>query len=199
MRSYGRLSDVQAETLRPHVEGKIVWDLGAGSGALSLALLELGVSRVVAVEKNTERPPWAEDSRILWIKSRFEELPKTFLPQKQVALVSWPENVANFGLVKLLEQFPRVAYLGSNTTGNACGWPGFFRRLADRGVLAYAPERKNALIVYGERTGEVRQLVGEEWVAMTIMSQKSPIDFADLKPKKTYPIPDEFKVPGREW
>ena len=115
------------------------------------------------------------------------------------AFLSWPQNSVIVGLADLLLRFPCVAYLGSNTSGNACGWPGLFRRLASRPVLEYVPERKNALIVYGNVSVKNRELVGEEWTAMTIMSQKDSIDFADLEPGKTYPVPEGFDRPGREW
>lgn len=161
--SYGRLSDAQRELLRPFVADRIVHDLGAGSGALSLILLELGAAHVVAVDKEISLP---HHNKITTVECYFDEY-RSDDPIDTV-LVSWPHNSSSPGLSFLVGLAKQVIYLGKNTDGSSCGTRELMVGLLSRPVLAHAPERQNTLTVYGESQGRYvdRQVTGEEYAAL---------------------------------
>jgi hypothetical protein len=140
----GWLSDAQQKVVAEHVRGQRVHDYGAGDLDLSLRLLQLGAEHVVAVDdwvrpSSREYPP-----QLTVIESKFDDYAET----SAVAFVSWPVNWP-MGLHVLLERTPVVVYLGSNTNGNACGYPKMWQQLVAREVLAYVPHIRNTLIIYG--------------------------------------------------
>ena len=164
--SYGVWTHEMEETIRPFIECRVVWDLGAGLLSNTHRLLRLGASHVVAVDK--ERHPTGTFScpkRVTLIQSYFADLE---VPPEgiRVALLSWPVNYHMKGLISILRECNIVIYLGSNTDGSACGWPGLWKHFQGREVLAHIPHRSNSLIVYGNTLqGENRSLVGEEVAA----------------------------------
>ena len=181
--SFGRLSEDQEKVLAPFVKDKIVHDLGAGFCDLSLRLLELGASRVVAIDK--DRMPRLEHlaGRVAQARATFAEAagfgsPGGFSDEEarrarslartiDVAFLSWPRENKVPGLVELLGRARIVVYLGKNTDMSMCGWPGMFlEALLPRSVLAHAPEQRNTLIVYGPRSNEPRRILGEEAAAL---------------------------------
>ena len=156
---YGELTPEMEEVLRPLVAGQVVWDLGAGSGEYAIKLLELGASRVVAVEKEYDRWPYLPPE-VEWRRMYFEKLDPAELKDALV-LLAWPPNQPLWGLLGLLANSERVIYLGSNTSGSACGPQHMWDYLTFRTVEAHVPHHRNSLIVYGETSGR-RPLLGEE-------------------------------------
>lgn len=142
----GRVSEAQQSVVTEYVRGQIVHDYGAGNLDLSLLLLRLGAEHVVAVDELVRPSSRNYPPRLTVVKSKFADYSKT----SEVAFVSWPVNWP-MGLHVLLERTPRVIYLGSNTNGNACGYPKMWLQLAGREVLAHVPDAHNTLIVYGPR------------------------------------------------
>lgn len=174
-RSYGRLSDAQAERLRPFVEGKVVHDLGAGPDCdLSLVLISLGAKRVIAIEKDSMTPlnhPDIEQHEIHfsdYIKVHSEE-------QIEVAFIAAPRNARDWDLLTFVRIAKVVVYLGKNTDGTACGFRQLFESFFTREVLAYVPEYPRTLIVYGGDLKEPRQMRGEEYAALHGQDGDAPI------------------------
>lgn len=161
--SYGRLSDAQRELLRPFVAGRVVHDLGAGTGALSLILLELGAAHVVAIDK--ELAP-INSPKVTSVECYFDEY-RSDDPIDTV-LVSWIPNYPTPGLSFLASLAKQVIYLGKNTDGSSCGTRELMVGLLSRHVLAHAPERPNTLTVYGPDQGRLidRPLTGEEFASI---------------------------------
>jgi hypothetical protein len=157
--SFGRLSDEQQHAVRPLVVGKVVYDLGAGSGELARLLVCLGAERVVAVDKE-DFPP-LDDPRIERRFQYFEHCEE----RPELVFLSWPMNYQDPGLFRLVSSARLVVYVGKNTDGTSCGWPSLFRALSAREILCYKPERRNTLICYGDKQ-LVRPLVGEEYAAI---------------------------------
>lgn len=161
--SYGRLSEAQRELLRPFVAGRTIHDLGAGSGALSLILLELGAAHVVAIDK--ELTP-TDHPKITDVAYSFDDYHSDH--PIDTAFVSWPANYTMRGLSLLMGLAKQVIYVGKNTDGSNCATRHVMNRLLCRPVLAHAPERPNTLTVYGEDQGRTvnRPLTGEEFASL---------------------------------
>lgn len=153
--AFGRISDDQWRIISKHVKDRVVHDLGAGRCDNSLLLLGHGAKKVVAVDK--EPMPEPGDPRLRTVRTYFDG----YRPNVDVAFVAWPINSPQAGLVPILRRAKKVIYVGKNTDGTMCAWPGFWHALAEREVLDYAPEPRNTLIVYGDQTGS-RPLRGEE-------------------------------------
>jgi len=159
--SYGQLNDLQREAVRPYLQGKVVYDLGAGDLLLSVELLALGALRVEALDKAPMPKP--TDSRINTTRAYFEDY---FGRPISTSFLSWPANRDDFGLFRLVEQSDTVIYLGKNTDMTACGSPALFKRFLKREVLEYLPAFKNTLIVYGPRRVSGRKPLGEEFAGI---------------------------------
>lgn len=158
--SYGRLTPKQIEIVRRIVTGKEVHDLGAGNLQLSGQLLQLGATRVTAIDRSLPR---CHESRITLVEGYFHD----YREKIDVAFVSWPCNWQDMGLVRLVRESPVVIYLGKNTDGTMCGGRDFFDALSVREIRAYEPDPHNTLIVYGPK-GVVRQPRGEEVAAQRL-------------------------------
>jgi hypothetical protein len=159
---YGKLLGKQEDAVKALVQGKDVCDLGAGDMELSVKLLELGATKIIAVDKEDYPVP---DPRIVRILSYFNNVWRHTRPPK-IAFISWPINHADPSLARLVDRFPFIAYLGKNTDMTSCATPGFFQPLLRREVMAYIPNRKNVLIIYGPNSVE-REPYGEELAAIT--------------------------------
>lgn len=174
-RSYGRLSDAQAERLRPFVEGKVVHDLGAGRDCdLSLVLIALGAKRVIAIEKDPMTRLNHPD--IEQHETHFSDYIKAHSEEKiEVAFIAAPRNARDWDLLRFVTSANRVVYLGKNTDGTACGSRQLFESFLTREVLAYVPEYPRTLIVYGDTLKTPRVYRGEEYAALYGQDGNSPI------------------------
>lgn len=162
LQTYGHWASEMEEVVRPLVDGKVVWDLGAGSLGHSHRLLELGAEHVMAVDKEHMDDAWWKGRPITPVQSLLADLP---IPKTiEVAFVAWPSNRVLPGLLDLLEVSDRVIYLGSNCNGDFCGWPGLWDYLHFREIEAHVPHYRNSLIVYGQhlKANERRPMVAEE-------------------------------------
>lgn len=140
--SFGRLSHAQLMAIRAVIAQREVVDLGAGSGALAQQLVDTGASRVVAIDK-VEWGPVASGVERLWM--RFED----YVGPASLVFLSWPDNHPNRGLLDIVTRAQTVIYVGKNTDGTACGWPGLFTEFQTREIVAHVPEQRNTLTVYG--------------------------------------------------
>lgn len=160
----GHLTTEQREVLRPFIEGKEVYDLGAGAYMpLCRKLLDTGARRVVAVDKHFSAKP------IKGVKARcciFLQLAEDLVEDGEeidVAFISWPMNSSyDAGLVEVCERAKVVVYLGTNTGGSACGTPQLFKHLLGRRLLAAVPHRLNTMLICGERLEQPRDPTPEE-------------------------------------
>jgi len=157
---FGRLTKKQEDIVRDYVRGQTVHDLGAGDLMLSRTLLTLGATRVVAIDKSLPR---SHNRRIECVEEYFH----SYVEGIQTAFVSWPCNWQDLGLLRLVMRCQVVLYLGTNTQGTMCGGREFFEYLTGREILAYEPDPKNTLIVYGDKLVE-RPLRGEEKAALNV-------------------------------
>lgn len=160
---YGHLLPEQRAALRPYVEGRCVHDLGAGDLGLSHALLELGASKVVAIDKEYRV---SNDPRIEAIECYFHEVAEDV----DVGFASWPMNFEDYGLLKLVQRTPMFIYLGKNTDGTSCGGHDLFEHLSGREVLSHVPAKTNTLIVYGPKRVE-RPRLKEEHASLTALER----------------------------
>lgn len=149
----------QVEALRPYVKGREVYDLGAGMCIESRVLVQLGATRVVAIDK--EPMPTIDDARIEQRRCYFADLPPI---EPDVVFVCWPQNYRAPSLAYLCGQANTIIYIGKNTDGTACGAVDLFATLLDRKVEVYLPERRGTLIIYGAYlpAERPRALLGEE-------------------------------------
>ena len=159
---YGLLTPKMRDTLRTHVQGRIVWDLGAGDLGYSNLLLTLGASKVIAIDK-ADMPPGSPG--IECRRGYFQDLAMPDM-DIEVVFLSWPQNNTLWGLYEILERTTNIIYLGSNTGGSACGTPALYTQLALREVIAHVPHPRNSFIVYGGRATTPRTLLAEEWAAL---------------------------------
>jgi len=167
--SYGQLTNEQLAVLIQYTKGKVVHDLGAGS--LELARIVRsghrrgrrtgGACKVIAIDKERISPPSDPCIEVVWT------LFKDYKEPIDIALVSWPQNVPDAGLLDLIERSRIIIYLGKNTDGMMCGWPGLFWSFLSRALLAYVPDRKNVLAVYGHELTALRRPTGEELAGLT--------------------------------
>jgi hypothetical protein len=150
------------------VAGRVVHDLGAGSGAMAELLVELGARKVILVDhdEDEQRTP-----------KGCERVTRSFFafaataPKIDVAFVSWPPRIPAevAGLPTLCGCAETVIYLGKNTGGTACGSPELFEWFLRREVLHYIPENRNTLIVYGKVRGLRTRLPRGEELAGLLM------------------------------
>jgi len=157
----GLLTARQWTALAPYVAGKTVEDLGAGGWDLALQLLEMGASRVIAVDCCFRSDFLGDAPERIDVLGRYfqEHLGSSVAPD--VAFASWPDMYKSKGLEALMRRAPVAVYLGTNMDGVACGRRELFEHLVQRRVLAHVPASLNTLIVYGDVMGERRPLPEE--------------------------------------
>jgi hypothetical protein len=152
----------QIPVLKWFVQGRHVYDFGAGQLYWAHRLLQLGATRVTAVDYlYRDRSGNHLNQYRNWTKCApdgccldnrtFHDFYQTGPKHLQVAFVSWPCNTygKTMGLELTCERAQVLIYAGSNFDGTACGSLAFWALARRREVLAYAPARGNSLIVYG--------------------------------------------------
>jgi CheY-like chemotaxis protein len=164
---FGQLNKAQLKALVPLVRGKVIHDLGAGDLGLALELLNLGASKVIAIDKeyyNFNGVPPEIELRRQYFKDMQEEI--------DIAFVSWPANYDN-GLLRVLMQTKIIIYLGKNTDGTSCGTPALFKYLITRKIQKHVQSRHNTLICYTDCLDEPRKaLLQEEEAAISASGDK---------------------------
>lgn len=168
--AFGILNKKQREVIAPFVEGKRVFDLGAGELFFSKELIKMGASHVIAIDKALPKQRLTAKNITLCpvyfdqYRASNQEMPK----RADVVFVSWPSNRPMPGFLDFTAMAGTVIYLGKNTDGNCCAWPEFFIQCQLRKVLAYVPDRPNDLIVYGGalEEGDERKMLLEEWAGI---------------------------------
>jgi hypothetical protein len=161
---YGIITAEMMAVIDPFVRGKEVWDFGAGDLTHAETLAALGATKVVAIDK--AQMPKLHSSRVMPVWTYFSnvDVPASGI---RVAFVAWPVNYVMWELIGILDQADVVIYLGSNTDGNACGFPGLFEHLVKRELLAHVPYQRNSLIVVGKRLPTRRLETPEEVAAQS--------------------------------
>jgi len=177
--SYGRLSTKQLKVLVQYTKDKIVHDIGAGSLELAELLCEHGARKVIAIDKEYMPP---RTGCIETVRTLFSD----YAGPIDVALLSWPQNNPNSGLLTLVERARIVLYIGKNTDGTACGWPGLYWSFMARELLAYVPDRKNVLAVYGAKLDHLRQPTGEELAGVGVYECLYSYDEAEAAAGDTF-------------
>ena len=145
LRTYGQLTPNMKVALATYVQGKHVYDLGAGTGHLAVKLLQVGKAKAVtAVDKD---PIEAKHKRLSKLTQHLEMLD---LPDRiDVGFVSWPVNRPIRGLVRTLRRCDVVIYLGYNDAFTACGSPDLFPYLLTRKLEAYIAGDRNNMVIVG--------------------------------------------------
>ncbi len=162
--TYGTLTPDQVALLVPFIEGRVVHDLGCGTGYLSRFLVTFGAKRVIAIDQlQALSPARVRTPGIQYVKSYFVDYDKAI----DTAFVSWPQTCGEFGLDALVRRARVVCYLGKNTDGTGCGSQQLWGVLMGREVLAHGPDSRNSLIVYGPKKA-TRARLPEEIGATTI-------------------------------
>lgn len=156
--SYGEITDEMEEVLTPLVDGKTVYDLGAGDLAHSHVLVRLGAASVVAVDKAPmPTPRCPEVSRL---HGHFGDLP---VPDHiDVVFLGWPQNYPLPGLLGWLEAADVVIYLGHNAGDSYCGTSELFFYLTRRALWDEVLGARNTMLVLGEALAKMRPMTEEE-------------------------------------
>lgn len=171
---YGALAPTQKQQLKPFVQGQRVVDLGAGDLKLANELLRLGAHQILAIDKEGMV---TRSLRIALFHGRFDQVPDSF--PLDLVFVSWPPNW-RCDLERLVRLAKTVVYLGKNTDGTMCGTPELFHHLSGRNVLAYVPDPKNTLIVYGSDL-VTRRPKGEELAGIRISTDMYSFEQAESR------------------
>jgi hypothetical protein len=140
------------------VDGRTVYDLGAGDISNALTLLELGAEHVTCVDRNP--PPFRDGLKLAmkpglsWRKRYFAELHSDIIGDgmadlNEVLFISWPVNwmTALDALVRL-HRDAWIIYVGSNRNGAACGSCEMFFEMTKRDVQVEIQHPRNDLIIY---------------------------------------------------
>ena len=156
--SYGEITDEMEEVLALFVDGKTVYDLGAGDLAHSHLLARLGADAVIAVDKvPMQKPRCPEVSRL---HGHFHQLP---VPDHiDVAFLSWPQTYPLPGLLDWLDAADVVVYIGHNFDDSYCGSPELYFYMIKRALLDEVLAQQNTMLVLGERLAEARLMTSEE-------------------------------------
>ena len=173
--SFGRFVTSQRDVVQRHVRDAAVCDLGAGNLELSRELLDLGAASVHAIDKRDqpEIDPWPD--RLRYTKTYFNTVRGPF----DVLFLSWPANVLDPEVLRLIQTARKVVYLGKCTDGSMCGHPALFGLLIRRRLLDYVPDRANCLIVVGESLPKPRAPTGEELAGLLVDSIMYSFDQAE--------------------
>lgn len=155
--SFGQLTEFQEKAILRYLRTPVILDLGCGDLSLAYRLVSLGARSVIGLDKNPSkvRPGMPQ---VIFVQTTFEY----WALEVPVVFVSWPSNYYNEHLLRIIQNTPRVIYLGSNLEGSACGDPSLFKHLACRDVLVHVPDPRNSLIVYGHRARRPRRHMPEE-------------------------------------
>jgi hypothetical protein len=159
--TWGYLDSHQSRAVTPFITGKEVYDLGAGYCILSERLIELGASKVIAVDKGFPQDA-KRNKRIKHIEKYFADLvtDKKFNPE--IVFISWPINNPSSDLLAEIVKLAKITiYLGTNFGGSQCGSRRFFEELSRRNLLSYVPHRTNNLIIVSDEIVD-RPLTPEE-------------------------------------
>jgi hypothetical protein len=158
---HGQLNEAQRELLKSFVDGKEVYDLGSGDLGLAIELVDLGASKVIAIDKENRYQSFRDIPPEIEMRSQyFSEV----YDDIDIAFVSWPANYDN-SLLQILKKSKTILYVGKNTDGTACGTPELFRYLVTRKAIQI-PDRRNVLICYTEFLIEPREWFQEERAAI---------------------------------
>lgn len=149
--------------------GESLMDFGCGTGRMALWFSKLGL-QVHAYDKELDDDEVVPG--VTWEETTFDELCERVwdddeflrLLIRSTAFVGWPANSSSTGLSFLVRRMPRVIYVGNTFDSTTCGRQDLWAELSLREVLHHVPDRKNSLIVYGDRIGK-RQLLAEEAAA----------------------------------
>lgn len=157
---YCTLTDKQESTLLSWVKDEVVHDLGAGN--LSLALLMSSHAKEVhAIDKEL---PKASNlpANVHLHEGLFNavKLPTTL----DCVVLAWPPNMHCPGLLDMVKRAFRVAYIGSNTSGSACGTSDLFVHLSKRMLVHEVRHHINCLHCYSAVCHQDPQFRSEEEV-----------------------------------
>lgn len=157
----GMHTNERFEAIEAVVAGRVVYDLGAGDCSLSARMLTRA-NRVVAVDRAYERDVVVSGLELR--AASFEQIAREG-PTFDVAVVSWPINYTQRGLLTLVKRARVVIYLGSNLDGSACGTPDLFESFLTRELIACVPDPRNTLLILGGHS-KLREPTGEERAGM---------------------------------
>jgi hypothetical protein len=144
------------------VADRAVHDFGAGDLELSHRIVELGATKLIAIDRHDMPTPTS--AAIERQKAYYENI-RDQAADVDVALLSWPVNWPCC-LEPFVEAARVVIYLGKCTDGSMCAYPGLWAALTGREVLAHVPDRSNTLIVYGPAKRPGRRLLPEEYAGV---------------------------------
>lgn len=170
---FARLTPEVDALLKSFCSGHHVVDLGAGKGALSARMVEMGAVAVTAIEKE-DMPSVAG---VVHERRYFSQMDIERLPRR--ALLSWPTSsigatdIAAVGAY--LARAEQILYIGLNDRFTICGWLELWDELTGREVLSVVQVgHHNVAVRYGARLPLRRTmdlLLQEECAALAI-SQK---------------------------
>lgn len=143
----GSLNAAQRAIVAQHVAGMCVVDVGAGDFSLSVEMVSLGATEVVAVEpKPWHRPTPANVRHVRLYLDAFHET-------HSVGFVSWPINnlYLESALIRFAMRTDKLIVLAKTTDGLMCAGPTFWEYIMTREVLVYSADPVNTLVVYGPR------------------------------------------------
>lgn len=97
--------------------------------------------------------------------------------------MSWPWREGT-EVLRHLQYAPSIIYLGKNSDGISCGDHAFWVEMMSREMLAYSPDRRSTLIVYGKQLSSPRaKVMPEEYAALR---RDIPSEFNKLHLRESY-------------
>lgn len=150
------------EAVRPYLYDKTLVDLGAGDCELSIHMLHLGASQVLAVDKDFYGA--FDHPKLTKIHKYFGQVAEELPARIDVAMISWPwtHGSETTHLIRLLDRARIVFYLGRNDGITACGCPRLFQWTIRRRLLHEIPHQRNTLLILGEPLECPRDPTAEE-------------------------------------
>lgn len=147
---YGKLVGTQGAALSEFITGRIVHDLCCGDGTLTKWMAANGARHVHAVDINSGVLPvrFKAPNITRHHCALAHYLRNMAVTPKDMAFCSWPSNSNTEALLPTIKKFNRVAYLGKNTDGTACGQHDLWRHLTKRTLFHEVADKTNCLLLY---------------------------------------------------
>lgn len=165
---FAKLTSRMKAEIHRIVRDKVVVDLGAGDFYFSELVAERGAKKVYAVEPDYlghtsllggMKPELIDQAyhdllqghpKVQVVPLYFEEVKNEVPESFDIAILSWPMNSANKGLVDLLKKAKKVIYVGHNYDFTSCGDDHLFEYFMQREVEFIIEDSKNTLLIYGK-------------------------------------------------
>ena len=147
--SWGMVTNKMMASMKPVVEGKIVWALGSGPDDKEAKMLySLGAGDVTLIDKLRPVP----SRRVIYFRDFYDRISAGHEVFADVAFIKWPVNTASGadGLSRIAALCSKIIYIGKNDGCTACGDPNLWYLLRRRKLETVVEHEANDMLIYGE-------------------------------------------------